>query len=147
MSFKGTRRSDIIQDLAQNYLDEKRYEEAYTLLISTPYFVNWEGSTLTWDIFNQAHIGRGIEFFGQQKYKEALEQFEAALTWPENLGVGHSVRTEEAAAWFWKGKTMLAMGKSREALAAWQKGSDTPDGSMRQNEFRKICKSLTEEVQ
>ncbi len=144
MSFKGMRRSDIIQDLAQNYLDEKRFEEAYTLLISTPYFVNWEGSTLTWDIFNQAHIGKGMEMFEQKKFKEALEQFETALTWPENLGVGHSVRTEEAVAWFWKGKTLLALGKSKEALEAWKHGSELPDGSVKQNEFKKMCRSLME---
>jgi tetratricopeptide (TPR) repeat protein len=144
MSFKGARRSDIIQDLAQYYLDEKRFEETYRLLISTPYFVNWEGSTLTWDMFNQAHVGQGAELFNQKKYKEALEHFETALTWPENLGVGHSVRTEEALAWFWKGKTLLALGKSKEALAAWKHGSELPDGSAKQIEYRKMCKSLLE---
>lgn len=142
MTFKGMRRSDIVQDLAQNYLDEKRYEEAYSLLISTPYFVNWEGSTLTWDLFNQSHIGKGTELFNQRKYKEALAHFDTALTFPENLGVGHSVRTEEAAAWFWKGKTLLAMGKSKEAIAAWQKGTATPIGSAKQNAFRELCKSM-----
>ncbi len=144
ISFKGMRRSDIIQDLAQNYLDEKRFEEAYSLLINTPYFVNWEGSTLTWDMFNQAHIGKGKALFEQKKYKEALEHFEKALTFPENLGVGHSVRTEEAVGWFWKGKTLLAMGKSKEAIVAWKHGSELPDGSASQNEYRKMCRSLLE---
>jgi tetratricopeptide (TPR) repeat protein len=128
--------------LAQNYLDEKRYDEAVNLLISTPYFVNWEGSTLTWDLFNLSHIGKGTDLFNQQTYTDALTQFEAALTFPENLGVGHSVRTEEAAAWFWKGKTLLALGKSKEAIVAWQNGSNSPDGSVKQNEFKKMCKML-----
>ncbi len=142
MSFKGMKRSDIIQDLAQNYLDEKRYEEAIALLVSTPYFVNWEGSTITWDLFNQSHIGKGTDLFNQKKYKEALTHFEAALTFPENLGVGHSVRTEEACAWFWKGKALLALGKSKEATVAWQTGSNTPDGSAKQNEFKQTCSLL-----
>lgn len=142
MTFNGMKRSDIIQDLAQNYLDEKRYDEAINLLISTPYFVNWEGSAITWDLFNQSHIGKGTDLFNQKKYKDALTQFEAALTFPENLGVGHSVRTEEAAAWFWKGKTLLALGKSKEAVVAWQNGSNSPDGSVKQNEFKKMCKLL-----
>jgi tetratricopeptide (TPR) repeat protein len=144
MSFKGMKRSDIIQDLAQNYLDEKRFEDAFNLLISTPYFVNWEGSTITWDIFNQAHIGKGADLFNQKKYKEALVQFEAALTFPENLGVGRSVRTEEAAAWFWKGKVLLAMGRSKEATAAWQNGSGTADGSVKQKEFKRMCSMMIE---
>ena len=141
MQFKGMKRSDIIQDLAQNYLDEKRYEEAYSLLISTPYFVNWEGSTLTWDLFNQAHIGKGIDLFDQKKYKEALKQFEAALSFPENLGVGRSVRTEEAAAWYWKGKTLKAMGRSRDAATAWKAGAQSADGSPKQMEYKALCQS------
>ncbi|MFA5816631.1 MAG: DUF5107 domain-containing protein [Bacteroidales bacterium] len=144
MAFKGVKRSDIIIDLAQSYLDEKRFDESFNLLISTPYFVNWEGSTITWDIFNQSHIGKGKDLFNQKKYKDALAQFEAALTFPENLGVGHSVRTEEAAAWFWKGKALLALGKSKEALVAWQNGSNSPDGSAKQNECKKMCKMLLE---
>ena len=139
MQFKGMRRSDIIQDLAQNYLDEKRFEEAYSLLIKTPYFVNWEGSTLTWDLFNQAHVGKGIDLFNQKKYKEALKQFEAALIFPENLGVGRSVRTEEAVGWYWKGKALQAMGKSKEAAAAWKSGTETADGSARQMEYKGLC--------
>ncbi|MFH0761712.1 MAG: DUF5107 domain-containing protein [Bacteroidota bacterium] len=139
MQFKGMQRSDIIQDLAQNYLDEKRYEEAYTLLISTPYFVNWEGSTLTWDLFNQAHIGKGIDLFNQKKYKAALKQFETALTFPENLGVGRSVRTEEAVAWYWKGKALKTMGRSRDAAAAWKAGEQSADGSPKQMEYKGLC--------
>src|SRR4030066_1566713 len=53
MSFKGMRRSDIIIDLAQAYLEEARYDEAIKLLMATQYFVNWEGSSITWDIFNK----------------------------------------------------------------------------------------------
>lgn len=140
MTYKGMKRSDIIQDLAQDYLDEKRFDDAIDLLASTPYFVNWEGSTLTWDLYNQSLIGKGTELFDQKKYKEALVRFEAALTFPENLGVGHSTRTEEAAAWFWKGKALMAIGKPKEATEAWQKGSSSPDGSAKQNEFKKMCK-------
>jgi len=139
MQFKGMKRSDIIQDLAQNYLDEKRYEEAYSLLISTPYFVNWEGSTLTWDLFNQAHTGKGIDLFNQKKYREALKHFETALTFPENLGVGRSVRTEEAVAWYWKGKTLQALRKTRDAQSAWTSGSLTADGSTKQMEYKGLC--------
>src|SRR4030066_1488327 len=95
MLLKGMRRSDIIIDLAQAYLDEARYDESIKLLMSTPYFVNWEGSSISWDIFNQSHVRKGIELFNQKKYKEALTHFEAALTFPENLGVGRPSRTEE----------------------------------------------------
>jgi len=125
MSYKGVRRSDIIIDLAQAYLDEGKYDESINLLMSTPYFVNWEGSSITWNIFNQSHLRKGVGLFNQKKYKDALIHFEAALTYPENLGVGQSFRTGEAEAWFWKGKTLMAMEKPKEAAKAWQNGSSS----------------------
>ncbi len=111
MTFKGMRRSDIIIDLAQAYLDEGRYDESISLLMSTPYFVNWEGSSITWNIFSQSHIRKGIELFNQKKYKNALAHFEAAMTFPENLGVGKSSGTKETEALSWKNKTLTALGK------------------------------------
>jgi len=111
MLFKGMRRSDVIIDLAQAYLDEGRYDESIRLLTSTPYFVNWEGSSITWNIFSQSHIRKGIELFNQKKYKNALVHFEAALTFPENLGVGESSRTQEAEALSWRNKTLTALGR------------------------------------
>jgi tetratricopeptide (TPR) repeat protein len=142
MSFKGVRRSDIIIDLAQAYLEETRYDESIKLLMSTPYFVNWEGSSITWDIFSQSHIRKGIELFDQKKYKDAMTHFEAALTFPENLGVGKSNRTEEAEAWFWKGKTLIALGKPAEAVQSWQNGSISPSDPERQNIYKNMCKML-----
>jgi tetratricopeptide (TPR) repeat protein len=112
MLFKGMRRSDVIIDLAQACLDEARYDESIKLLMSTSYFVNWEGSSITWNIFSQSHIRKGIELFNQKKYKDALTHFEAALTFPENLGVGESSRTREAEALSWRNKTLTALGKT-----------------------------------
>ncbi len=145
MSYKGMRRSDVIIDLAQAYLDEGRYDESIELLISTPYFVNWEGSSIIWDIFNQSHIRKGVQLFSQKKYKEALTHFESALTFPANLGVGRSAQTEEAEAWFWKGKTLLALEKPDEAYLAWQKGSLSLSDPERQNNYKNMCKMLLKE--
>jgi tetratricopeptide (TPR) repeat protein len=142
MSFKGLRRSDIIIDLAQAYLDETRYDESIKLLMSTPYFVNWEGSGITWDIFSQSHIRKGIELYNQKKYQDALTHFEAALIFPGNLGVGHSARTEVAEAWFWKGKALIALGKPDEAVLAWQMGSISLSDPENQNSYEKMCKML-----
>jgi predicted negative regulator of RcsB-dependent stress response len=44
--------------------------------------------------------------------------------------------------WFWKGKALLALGKNKEAAEAWKKGSETPDGSEKQNEFKELCRKL-----
>ena len=142
MKYKGTRRSDIIIDLAQYYLDNNRYDDCINLLVSVPYFVNWEGSSITWDLFNMANVKKGILLYEQGDYTSALKAFEKALTFPDNLGVGRSLRTEEAMAWFWKGKTMLAMGNTREAMKAWNSGATSFKGSERQNSYRKLCSEL-----
>jgi tetratricopeptide (TPR) repeat protein len=142
MKYSGTRRSDVIIDLAQYYLDDNRYDDCIDLLISVPYFVNWEGTSMTWDIFNMANVKKGILLYEKGDYQSALKAFEKALTFPGNLGVGRSLRTEEAMAWFWKGKTLLAMGKSREAMTAWKSGASSLKGSERQNSYIDRCKEL-----
>jgi tetratricopeptide (TPR) repeat protein len=142
MKYKGTKRSDVVIDLAQYYLDDKRYDKCVNLLSSVPYFVNWEGSSITWDIFNMANVKKGILLYEEGNYKPAIKAFEKALTFPENLGVGQSMRTEEAMAWFWKGKTMLAMGNTKEAAKAWKAGASTLKGSERQNSYIKLCSEL-----
>jgi tetratricopeptide (TPR) repeat protein len=142
MEFKGMRRSDVIINLAQYYLDEKRYDESINLLTSVPYFVNWEGSSITWDIFNQSNVGKGIDLYNKNNYKAAFAAFEAALTFPAILDVGKSDYNGLARAWFWKGKTLLAMGKSAEAINAWKTGSELPRGSEEQNQYISLCRSL-----
>ena len=142
MKYKGVKRSDVIIDLAQYYLDDKRYDECVDLLSSVPYFVNWEGSSITWNIFNMANVKKGILLYEEGNYGSALEVFEKALTFPENLGVGQSHRTEEAMAWFWKGKTLLVMGANEEAMIAWKNGASSINGSERQNRYIKLCSEL-----
>jgi tetratricopeptide (TPR) repeat protein len=142
MKYSGTRRSDIIIDLAQYYLDDTRYDKCIDLLTSVPYFVNWEGTSFTWDIFNMANVKKGISLYEKGDFQSALKAFEKALTFPDNLGVGRSFRTEEAMAWFWKGKTLLATGKSREAVIAWKYGASCPRGSDVQNNYKKLCNDL-----
>jgi len=142
MKYKGVKRSDVIIGLAQYYLDDNRYDECVNLLSSVPYFVNWEGSSITWDIFNMANVKKGILLYEQGNYSTALAAFENALTFPENLGVGQSHRTEEAMAWFWKGKTLLAVGNNKEAMVAWKTGASSLKGSERQNSYVKLCAEL-----
>jgi tetratricopeptide (TPR) repeat protein len=142
MTYKGTKRSDVVIDLAQYYLDDNRYDECIKLLTSVPYFVNWEGSSITWDIFNMANVKKGILLYQEGDYKSALNAFEKALSFPENLGVGRSLRTEEAMAWFWKGKTLLAMGNNREAMIAWKAGASSFEGSEKQNRYKELCSQL-----
>jgi len=134
------RRADVIIMLAQAYLDERRYDDCINLLESTPYFVNWEGQTITWDIFHKAHIERGQQRFEAGKFEAALQDFQAALTYPANIGVGRSNKPQEADAQYWKGKALQSLGRPDEARSAWQQGAAGPEGSSQQNKYRELCK-------
>ncbi|UCG55980.1 MAG: DUF5107 domain-containing protein [Phycisphaerales bacterium] len=145
--FEKLRRADVIIMLAQAYFDENRFTEAIDLLESTPYFVNWEGQTITWDLFSRAHVKRGEQRYGKDDYERALQDFEAALTYPENIGVGRSNKPREAAAQYWRGKALHALGRVGQARSAWRKGAAGPTGSADQNEYRELCSTALSETE
>jgi len=138
--FEILKRADVIIMLAQAYLNEQRYGEAVDLLESTPYFVNWEGQTITWDLFHKAHLERGKRRFENKDIKGALHDFEAALTYPENIGVGRSNKPQEAQAQYWRGKALEALERLEDARLAWKEGADGYEGSKEQNKYRELCK-------
>jgi tetratricopeptide (TPR) repeat protein len=138
--FETIRRADIIIMLAQAYFDEKMYADAIDLLESTPYFVNWEGQTITWDLFHKAHVERGLQRYEARKFTAALEDFEASLTYPENIGVGRSNRPPEARPQYWRGKALQALGREADARAAWKEGAAGHKGSGQQNEYIERCR-------
>ncbi len=149
--YEKLRRADVLIMLAQGYLDEKRYTDAIDLLESTSYFVNWEGQTITWDIFNEAHVARGRKRFEKGDYKAALQDFEAALTYPENIGVGRPTLPQadmigrsvagpqETSAQYWRGKALQGLGRLEQARSAWRAGAAGQEGSEEQNKYRQLC--------
>ena len=147
MPHEGLRRADILVMLGRAYVDQRQYALAIGLLESTPYFVNWEGQDVTWALFNEAHVARGQTRFKKKDYAAALEDFQSALTYPDNLGVGRSNKPEEAAAQYWRGKTLQALDRIKEARAAWTAGAALPEGSDAQNEHRKLCGEMFERTE
>jgi len=145
MPSDGLRRAEIIIMLAQAYEDQRQYDQVISLLESTPYFVNWEGQTITWDIFHRAHVKRGQNRFEAKDFAGALKDFEAALTYPDNIGVGRPNRPLEADAQYWKGKTLQGLGRLEEAKAAWKEGAAGPEGRGEQSKYRQLCRSALEE--
>ena len=156
MPARGMRRAEITVNLAQAYADEKRYDDAVKLLESTPYFVNWEGQDVTWRLFSKAHVERGRERFEKEDFSAALVDFEAALTYPANLNVGRSNRSRVAAAQYWRGKALEALGRRAEAVSAWKEGAAGSDGgsqgtksgegSDEQDQYRERCRQALEKA-
>jgi tetratricopeptide (TPR) repeat protein len=143
--FETLRRADIIIMLAQAYVDEKRYSEAIDLLEGTPYFVNWEGQTITWDLFNRSHIERGKQRLEKGDSTGALGDFDAAVTYPANIGVGRSNKPREAPAQYWRGKALFAQGKKDEARSAWKLGASGIPDSEEQNRHIQLCQTMLQE--
>ena len=140
MPHEKMRRADIMIMLAQAYLDERRYTECIDLLEATPYFVNWEGQDITRALFVKAHMQRGQIRLEKGDFGPALQDFEAALTYPENLGVGRSNRPQDAPAQYYRGKALEALGRAAEARAAWQLGAAGGKGSQEQEKHRQLCR-------
>jgi hypothetical protein len=114
------------------------------LLESTPYFVNWEGQDITWVLFQKAHIRRGRERFDKAELEGALADFQAALTYPENLGVGRKDKPQEATAEYWLGRTLELLDRPEEAGEAFRRGAAGCEGSEEQNTHRKLCQESLE---
>jgi len=140
MPMAGARRAEITVMLAQAYLDQQRYVDCIKLLAATPYFVNWEGQNITWQLFNRAHVESGRQHLERGDAQGALTCFEASLTYPANLNVGRSSNPHEAAAQYWRGMALAALGRSDEARAAWQAGAAGAEAPGWQNDYRQKCR-------
>jgi len=134
-------RTEVVLALVESYVDTERFTQAINLLESAPDFVNWEGGSQPWVLFNRAHVGRGEQRLQSGELAAALKDFETALTYPESLGVGRSHEHEHAPAHYWRGKALAALGRLDEARAAWQAGASQPAGSQQQNEYRELCRT------
>jgi tetratricopeptide (TPR) repeat protein len=139
------RRADVIILLAQAYLDEQCYDDTIHLLESAPYFVNWEGQTITWDLFHRAHMARGRIRYDGKDFAGALQDFEAALSYPENIGVGRSNQPQEAAAQYWRGRALQSLGRLEDAKRAWREGAAGVEGSDDQNKHRDLCREALQQ--
>jgi len=95
-------------------------------------------------LFNKAHVARGRIRLEKGNAEAALEDFETALTYPENLGVGRSDTPEEAAAQYGRGKALAALGRADQARAAWKEGAAGAEGSDEQNKHRELCQEALE---
>ena len=73
-------------------------------------------------------------------FKAALEDFDAALTYPENIGVGRSNKPQETPAQYWRGRALEALGRLEDARSAWKEGAAGHEGSREQNKYRELCR-------
>jgi len=107
------------------YVRLGQYDKAIDLLHNHHFHV-WEGGGRIHDIYVDAHLLRGQKFLRQGRYAEALEDFELALEYPQNLEVGRPHRGGRfSEIYYFIGAAHEASGDPAAARASYEKAVET----------------------
>ncbi len=102
-----------------------RYDRAIDLL-TNHHFHTWEGGGQIHNVYVHAYQLRGLRKVESKSYHDALEDFQAALEYPENLEVGRPIHDRKAYKTnYFIGKTHEALGQNRKARGHYLKAADT----------------------
>ncbi len=116
-----------------------RYDRAIDLLKSHHFHV-WEGGGEIHGIFVEAHLLRGQDFMAAQKYRQALADFETALTYPENLEVAAPASAGGSAKiFYWIGMAFAGLGDDRGATANLEKAAGVRSVPSEQQYFQALA--------
>ena len=80
------KRDDILSRSIGLFVQVEEYDKAIQIM-STHHFNTWEGGGSIHDVYVDAYLLRGLKRQREKKNREALEDFIAALDYPENLEV------------------------------------------------------------
>lgn len=111
------RRHDVTIEWARALNATGRFAETISMLEATEVAFR-EGDATVWSLFSQAAVERGRRALEAGDPETALVDFDRALTYPENLGVGRPHRPREARALWFRAEALAALGRSGEAAAA-----------------------------
>jgi len=101
-----------------------RYDEAIDFLANNHFHVR-EGGEEIHDVYVDAHLLRGLSYFENRKYKEALSDFQKASEYPENLSVGRPKNDRCAPqVAYYTGIAYGAMGQAKKADEFYKKVAD-----------------------
>ncbi len=106
-------------------------DEAISLLKSRTFSI-WEGGNAfnTGQAWADAHLRRGLNYYTKKRYREALADFQSAMTPPENLRAqgGRNARQTQLA--YWTGCAYAALGEKDKASKSWNEvvGAATQSG-------------------
>ncbi len=108
-----------------------KYDEAIQYMTGRKFAV-WEGGNLNvTEQWVSAHLLRGRQRLAAKQYREALADFQAAGSIPDNLpseGMGGGRDAEVA---YWVGVAHAALGDQAQATQSWEKAASTPAGAGR----------------
>ena len=96
-------------------------DEAIELLGSRTFSI-WEGGTQfnTGEAWTDAHLVRGLQRFHAKQYREALDDFTAALNLSKNLRAEGGGASRQAEIGYWIGRAHDALGETNKARRSWK---------------------------
>ena len=99
-------------------------------MLSARQFHPWEGGDgLVSRQYVTAHLLLGRALVDQGQPAAALAHFEAARTYPRNLGEGKHLLTSEADLDYYSGLALARAGNGDQALGCWRKAAASPAGT------------------
>lgn len=123
---EGKGRSDFVALLARAQIRLEDFAATMRLLDSVRVTV-WEGGHEVHDLFVQSHLALGEAQLKTGQAAEALAEFNRALDYPANLATGKLEGAREAHIHYARGNALAALGRTREAVAAWKLAADEPE--------------------
>ena len=112
-------RHELAQRLGAAYFDAGRYDDAVKVYLSRQFRVA-EGDYELHDEYAMALFGRAMAHLAAGRDKQALADLDAAMEYPENLGIGRPDRAREnPAIHYWRAVALGNLGQRGQAEKAW----------------------------
>ncbi|MFQ6049194.1 MAG: tetratricopeptide repeat protein, partial [Phycisphaerae bacterium] len=116
-------RSGLAHRLGQAYFDAGQYGRAISCYRSHRFHVA-EGRYELHDHYVMALMGRGLKRLGESDYDAALQDFSAALEYPENMSIGRPANPHgEAMIHYWRAVALSGLGRTGQARQALQQAA------------------------
>jgi tetratricopeptide (TPR) repeat protein len=113
-------RDDLSIELAALYNQNRQHDKALNLITSRK-FQPWEGGEgLVLAQYVRAHLALGRSALAENKSREALALFEAALTSPANLGEAKHLLANQSDVYYWLGVAEDAIGGPAAGKYWWE---------------------------
>lgn len=110
-------RDDALSRLIALYIKASQYDKAIELL-TTHHFHTWEGGGQIHDVYVDAYLLRGRTKAARGHHADAVEDYETAMLYPDNLEVGRPNRGEGLC------RIHFLLGTAHEALNQPEKARD-----------------------
>ena len=118
------RHDDAVIRLVTLYNETGAYDKALDIMTNRHFHV-WEGGGHIHALYVNAHLLKGFSLYQEKKYAEAVNEFEAADLYPDNLEVGRpSNGGHSLKGLYYLGKSYQAMGENDAAEKAFNMAAD-----------------------